>query len=427
MQDVSGKGIFLAELDDDYQELSSLTPQQLRARLVCYYLLAPSLIIHPAYIWQSPMAHDLITGEAGDLLKPPLVQLELGTYDDSNAYMKQRIERLRRPTKWTRELRQYEAHGEHLFEETHWLDQRFDSGFSRPVSASWRDRKFRDLLYADLGATDLDRVSLGWQLGTFPLQPGETSKGRELAEKMQRFVRTAGLVSIDTFIERLITYGYNDLAAKPELRRRLLALYYETYTDERTIIPATSKLLFGQVVNPYDSEVFWRVVTRLFGDKCGVLSEAQDPEIVGAVQGLKGSEDWLSFVAMYFETLQTVDDTLWAQPDEVIRTFDSIKPERSSMYILKRLWQLRKIELTSAAFGAAAISMAPAFGSAPEIGAFGAGAVSSGFAAITLRKAVAQFINNYKSADMVRIKATVRERVDRALTDIRKRDAGKLL
>ncbi|MGD0373179.1 MAG: hypothetical protein ABSB01_01140 [Streptosporangiaceae bacterium] len=427
MQDVSGKGIFLAELDDDYQELRNLSAQELHARMVCYFLLAPSLIIHPAYIWQSSMAHNLITSEVGDLLRPPFAQLELGNYGDSRDYMARRIERLRRPSKGTRELRQYESHGDQLFEEAKWLDDRFEAAFSRPVSASWRDKKFRDLLYADLGATDLDRVSLGWQLGAFRINVNDTSSGRELAERMQRFVRTAGLVSIDTFIERLVTYGFNELAASEELRRRLLALYYETYTDERTIIPATSKLLFGQVVNPYDSEVFWKIIARLFGPTCSTLASSRDPELINAIRHIKESSDWPTFVAMYFDTLQTVDETMWAQPDQVIRTFDSIKPERSSMFILKKLWQRRRIELSSAAFGAIALSAATSFSTVGEIGASVAGVAGSGFGAVALIRAVRAFMGEYRSADLVRVKATVRQQVDRALSDIRKRDAGTLL
>jgi hypothetical protein len=268
---------------------------------------------------------------------------------------------------------------------------------------------------------------LGWQLGAFRINTSDAGNGRELAERMQRFVRTAGLVSIDTFIARLITYGFNELAASHELRRRLLALYYETYTDERTVIPATSKLLFGQVVNPYDSEVFWKVIARLFGPNCTALASSQDSEVINAIRNIKESSDWPAFVAMYFDTLQTVDDTLWAQPDQVIRTFDSIKPERSSMFILKKLWQRRRIELSSAAFGAIALSAATSFNTVGEIGASVAGIAGSGFGAVTLLKAIRAFMGEYRSVDIVRVKGTVKEHVDRALSDIRKRDAGTLL
>lgn len=422
MKDISGKGIFFAELDDDFQDIQGLTEPELWRRAACYFLLAPVLIVHPAYIWQSRMTHDLVRGPAADLLTPPFAQLELGNHEDIRDYMTQRMEALRKPSSGTRELRQYESHGPRLVEEAQLLDRKFREAFSRPVSSDWRDRKFRDLLYADLGATDLDRVSLATQLGAFRLNPQDAERGREFAERMQRFVRTSGLVSMDTFRNRIITYGFNDLESSPDLRRRLLALYYETYTDERTIIPATSKLLFGQVVNPYDTDVFWRIICNIFGSTCVNLTQLDKPEIVKALREIKASADWPNFASIYFSTLQTVDETLWDQPDKVIRAFDRHKPERSSLFILKRLWQRRKLDLSAAAFGAVALSTAASFASGEAVAAAVAGFASTGFGAVSLLRGVRKFVAEYAKSDIVRVKETIRREVTRALKDIRSND-----
>jgi hypothetical protein len=416
----SGKAIFFAELDDDYQEFRRLSEPELLQRTFCYYLLAPNLIIHPAYVWQSGMAHRLLNGPAGELLTPPFASLELGNYESINDYMTRRIERLHRAPQPTSELRQYEAHGENLFEEAKTLDRRFDSTTSRPVSVNLRDKRFRDLLYGDLGATDLDQLSLGTQFGAFRDDPPE-GLGREFTERIQRFVRTSGLVSVDTFRARLYNAGFRELEESKALRRRLLALYYQTYADERTVIPATSKLLFGQVVNPYDSDVFWNVMIRMFGNGCRALIAGDSSEVVSALQHIRESDDWASFVSMYFDTMSTIDETLWSQPDEVIKAFDQHRPVRSPMFILKSLWQKRKIDLSVAAFGAVALSSATTFSSAPELITGSAGFLSAGIGAFGLLRSVRAFVGEYKGKELVRVKAAVKQQVERALGDIRRK------
>jgi hypothetical protein len=422
----NAKGVFFAELDDDYQLLRGLTEDQLHERAVCYFLLAPGVIIHPAYIWQSEMTHKLISGPAGDLFTPPFTHLELGNYQNINDYMRRRIERLEPPAQPTRELRQYQAHRGDLFEEAQRLDSRFASAVSRPVSATARDNRFRDLLFRDLQATDLDRGSLAAQLGAFDINPYDADEGRKITENIQRFVRGPRLVSVDTVRARIRGTGFDELEASEDLRRRLLALYYETYADDRTLIPATSKLLFGQVVNHYDADVFWSVIYRLFGNECRVLSKPESREAVAALRQIRESNEWQTFTSMYFDTLQTVDDMLWAQPDNVIKRFDDKRPPHSTIFILKRLWGRRKIDLTAAAFGAAALAATSApFGTGEAIGATSAGVVSLGFAGTGLIKNARRFMEEYRSRDMVKVKNAVKTEVNKVLAAIRANERGE--
>ena len=413
-----GKGIFFAELDDDYQELRRLSGDELLERTVCYFLLAPSLIIHPAYIWQSAMAHGLLHGGARELLRPPFVQLELGNHESILDYMGSRMDRLRSPSQPTRELRAYEAHGMRLFEEARRLDIRFSTASSRNVSASWRDKRFRELLLRDLGATDLDRISLAAQFSQMRSSYGETDKARQLSGLMQRFIRSANLVSVDTFLRRIYDEGFISLESNPSLRSRLLALYYQTYVDDETVIPSTSKLLSGQVVNAYDSEMFWGVMTRLFGHDCRVLAKPTAPELVHAIRSIRDSPDWSAFVSVYFETLSVIDDTLWTQPEEVIRRFDRADPGRSQIFVLRNLWQSRKLDLAAAAFGAIAVAAsAVALDAAVGIMGTAAGLISLGTASVSLLTNVRRFTEQYRNQDVVRLKATIKAQVDRALAD----------
>jgi hypothetical protein len=418
MVNIGGKGVFFAELDDDFQELRKFTDKELLERTVCYFLLAPSLIIHPAYVWQSKLAHGLVHGPARQLLRPPFAQLELGTHSDINDYMGRRIDRLRRPTQATRELREYEAHGDRLFEEAEQLDIRFRTAVSRDVSTVLRDRRFRDLLYRDLGATDLDRVSLAAQFGALRINPTEANKGREFAVLMQKFVRSANLVSVDTFLRRIYDYGFRELESSEALRRRLLALYYETYADEETIIPATSKLLPGKLVNPYDAEVFWKIMERLFGSDCKLLATPIEDPIIRAIRDLRESSDWAGFVSMYFETMSTIDETLWDQPEEVIATFDKNDPGKSRTFVLRNLWQRRKIDLAGAAFGAVAMSSL-AFDTTTAVVASTTGLASFAAGGASLLINIRRFVDAYRNQDLVRIKRAVRDQINRALADLR--------
>ena len=334
--------------------------------------------------------------------------------------MRYRLERLGSPAQPTRELRQYQAHKDALFEEAGILDARFDSASSRPVSTACRDKEFRDLLFRDLQATDLDRVSLAAQLGAFRVDPSQADEGRKLAKQMQRFVRNSNLVSVDTVRARIRRYGFDELEDSEDLQRRLLALYYQTYADDQTIIPATSKLLLDQVINYYDADIFWNVMSRMFGNHSRLLASLEIPEAAGALRRIRESDDWTAFTAMYFNTLQTVDETLWSQPDSVIRTFDSKNPPRSTTFILKRLWSRRKIDLAGAAFGAVALaSSAAPFGTGEEIGATAAGIASIGLGGIGLVRYIHRFIEEYKSQDMMKVKDTIKREVHQVLAAIR--------
>src|ERR1700689_2193072 len=176
------KGIFFAELDDDFQNLQRLSEEQLLKRATCYFLLAPSLIVHPAYTWRSPMTHRLVHNTAAQLIRPPFAQLELGKHSNIHEYMGTRIDKLRKPRLPTRELREYEYYEPDLYDEATALDVRFQTALSRDVmSANLRDERFRKLLKEDLDRTvDFDRISLAAQLGPYYADSAEVAKRESL-------------------------------------------------------------------------------------------------------------------------------------------------------------------------------------------------------------------------------------------------------
>lgn len=422
-QYLNDKGVFFAELDDDFQQLQGLSEAELLKRTTCYFLLAPSLIVHPAYVWQSSMTHSLIHNTAVELIRPPVAQLELGQHNNIAEYMGTRIDKLITPRNPTRELREYERHGQRLRVEALNLDGRFKTAQSRDImSASLRDKRFRKLLKEDLDRTsDFDQVSLASRLKPYNIAPREADGRQGLLDVILNFVDEADLVSVDTFLRRIYDEGFPELEADRDLRTRLLAIYYETYADEQTIIPATSKLLPGQVVNKYDADVFWGVMVRLFGTNCRLLTDTSDPAAAAAIRGIHESADWRNFRAIYFDTLATIDETLWEMPQQVVDRFTVNIPPKTRMFVLKKLWQNRKRDLSVIAFGAIG-SSTTAFQTLPGDVASAAGITALGLGAAGIVMNIRAFIDNYRRQPMARIRETVKHHVERAVADMRQID-----
>lgn len=416
----SNQGVFFAELDDDFQSIQGLSEAELLKRATCYFLLAPSVIVHPAYVWQSPMTHRLVHARAPELLRPPFVELELGKHSSIADYMGTRIDKLAAPKYPTRELREYDQHGERLLEEAAQLDIRFRLASSREImSSSQRDARFRKLLKEDLDrSVDFDQVSLASRLKPFRLTARKEGERQSLLDVMLDFVEDGDLVSVDTFLRRIYDEGFPDLEGDVNLRRRLLGLYYETYADEQTIIPGTSKLLPGQVVNVYDADVFWGVMVRLFGTNCRLLADSSDPAAADALRSIHDSADWRNFRSIYFDTLATIDETLWEVPQRVIDRFAEDTPSKTRMFVLKRLWQTRKRDLAGVAFGAVASSTV-AFQTLPTTVASSAGLVALGLGATDIIYHIRKFVDSYRRQSLVRIRETIKHHVDRAVLDMR--------
>src|SRR6266702_4744338 len=207
--DLMGDAVFFAELDDDYQEATALTSTQLLSRLTCYFLIAPRIVIHPAYVWQSRDSHSLIAKAGKELLRPPFTELELGAYDSVEDYMAQRLTQLRQPSTVTRELRSYESHGDRLYDEARDLTVRFDAAARRQVSFHRRDKHFRDLLYSDLDRASFDNTTLAQILKTFEVSAGGTMTETWLGEALKEFVWDRGeLISVDTFLKEIDNRGF---------------------------------------------------------------------------------------------------------------------------------------------------------------------------------------------------------------------------
>ena len=416
--DIKGDAVFFAELDDDYQDVTSLSSAELLGRLTCYFLIAPRIVLHPAYVWQSEESHSLLGSAGRELLRPPFTELELGAYDSVEDYMAQRIDQLRSPSVVTRELRSYEQHGDELLAEARNLSVRFDASARRQVPTHRRDRNFRSLLYKDLDRASFDSATLAQLLKTFSVTTHGNLTETRLGETLKDFVWSrAELVSVDTFLKEIDDQGFPEMARDATIRKRLLALYYETYCDSDTMIPGTRKLQPGTLVNPYDADVFWAAMGAIFGDKFASLSQANDPSALRALRDIRETADWASFTSMYFDTLSTVDRAVRDQPEAVVGKLKRLHPGSSRQYVLRQLWESRKLTLAGAAF--AALGM-PGFTLASPIGigvsvAGGLGVAVSG-ASVTVD--IQRFLERYRTQDLVKVRETIELHVNRAIRDM---------
>lgn len=418
MTNIRGESVFFAELDDDYQELTQLDDRGLLSKLTCYYLIAPRIILHPAYIWQSGSTHSMLHRAGRELLRPPFTELELGLHENVESYMAERIEQLRRPRQRTRELVSYEKHGSDLLLQAREMSIRFGDARRREVAAHRRDRHFRDILYGDLSELSLDATSLAEHLRTVAISPEGSLEETTLGEALKDFVYSRGeLVSVDTFLKEIRDEGAPELASDVAVRKRLLALYYRTYCDRDTMIPGTRKLVPGSVVNPYDAEVFWAAMSAIFGDGFVRLSQSDDDASLRALREIRETADWERFVFAYFQTMESVDRAVRDQPDAVVSKLQTLHPGTTRTYVLKHLWDQKKLVISGAAFsslGALGFTLSTPAG----ITATSAGALGLAVSGKSLRDEIRRFTDIYRSLDMVKVRETVRVHVDRAVREL---------
>ena len=301
-QERTKKQIYLAELDDDYQELLNIESKELIRRTYCYILLSDGLVIHPAFIWQSHLVNDLVFNKLSDIFAPPLIQIALGDSDMVSDYMPERINRLDKSRNKTKELLKYKKWQSQILTQAKILDAKFSNSSSYHNKES-RDKKFRKLLAHDVAVNNtistikfLIKVSVeNEQLGI---------DVAEIAEKLSNHINKSELVSMETFLNKLRSLGLVKLSEDIFLKRRILHLYTLANLDDRLVAPGISDLDSNCIFRPFDHNVFWVVFSKLFGKKVSsLLSTKTDREIVYTIKQLTESNVWVNFRNVYFSVL----------------------------------------------------------------------------------------------------------------------------
>lgn len=404
---MSDRSVFLAELDDDYLDLTGISDRDIQRRLRCYLLLAPSIVVHPAYIWQSRRGHDLVLGSMSSTFHSSSVKFSLGDSPSVEEYMNQRVSTVTRVgLRRTPEAESYLSWGTDLRTEARGVDDLFPN--RRPlVLEEGRDAKFRRLLVRDLSSKPTAGVSLREIVGAFCLDLGDGRSVR-VVRGLRGFVTSSGLVSVDSVREYLARAGLGPLSADPVFRRRLLSLYYSANVDSSQVVGGASLLdPHDPVIHPYDHTLFWSVFGAMFGKSLSAfLSDDTAGESLDIVLRLRKDSSWKLFAQEYSRMRARGDELLRAQAGELAREFE-IRAEYAQLKVLPRVWRESKVELASVLGGL----LAAGAGLTPVTWYSVVGALTSAIGALFTVRKVAEYRDEKEEHYIQRLRVTLKRQM----------------
>lgn len=405
------RGVFLAALDDDYQAATRIKRLELLSQVRCYSLLAPSILIHPAYVFQSNLSFSFVTQGMSNLLDPSLVQIALGSSESSQSYMAERISSLNSTStgRQTGELEQYTRWGSELNVTAKQLDEALPSERQVKFGKS-RDRMFRDGLLGDLSKNPVRGASLREiALAYFTQREGfGLRSGERCVRILKEFVENAPLVSIDALLVELRKRKYAPLADHPAFTRRLLVLYYQANVDDGYIVGGISALdPTIPVIHPYDDTLFWAVLERVFGASARhVLALDSSPGVERFILDLRTTDLWLGFVERYTRLQRFANSVIQEAGSEVAAAIED-DYGYTELKLMPRVWRSKKADLSVAIAGvgtsAATLSIEPV-----AIAAMIAAVAGAGLTLYPLRK----FRRELSINDLHRLKGLVKSSID---------------
>lgn len=305
----NGTSIFWAGGDDDAIRLygESASKQSLLAAL----LLADSVVLHPAYVYQEARTQALILDAPTSVIGPPHVQLILGDSATTGQYIEDRVRKLAdlqsRVAYPISELDQYQRHGSDLRRIADALDERFQ-GTGAKARISWsRDRRFRDLIRDDLTQCTIRRPSLWDDVMAACMSPYLRKK--VIDEIIGMTADRSQLVSVDSVVAVLKSHGGN-ARGTGAAESRLHLYHWESHSGDTLRVPIVSQSLHARI-DPYDPHVFWGSTRRLL-DARGVDSLLRLPwgeacRVAGAV---RSDGSWRHYLRFYRNLVEDLDADL---------------------------------------------------------------------------------------------------------------------
>lgn len=402
-----GRGVFLAEFDDEYQAAARLSLETTRARTRSYFLLAPTLLLHPAYVWQARTTHTLVMGEMSTLLTPPYAQVALGDSQTLPDYMSQRMGKLssRHESFVGTELKQYQRWGGVLGEESVELEARFAAAAPVQLTES-RDTKFRRLIIRDLSGTPLVGTSLRDSIIAFTSANGVSASQRNaIIRGLRSFASQAGLVSLDSVSDYLDRRGLRALAHTNIFFSRLLSIYYQSNIDESYVVAGLPSLdPDDPTIHPYDPDLFWAVVGHVFGEKTATaLAFGNSKTINPVLLKLKHDSDWSGFISDYALLRIRMDRTLKEETEALAEDL-AIASGYARLKMLPRIWREQKRDLIISMLG---MGFAGPGLTTPNWVTVG-GALVSTTAGVSSMVPLRRFLDEYNENYVVRLRRTLR-------------------
>ncbi|MBI2916900.1 MAG: hypothetical protein HYY01_02815 [Chloroflexi bacterium] len=406
---MSERLVFFPEADDDYQRVAGICGPALLERVCCYVLLADRVVLHPAYLWQSRITNELFYGPLRQLLTGQDSAILLGDSGTAEDYIKDRVSRLEptRVGKTVLEYLQYKGWGGVLLDQARELDRRFPA--QNQIFVKGRDAKFRRLLESD-SLSNLDPQSLRAQIQEYIRLANVRIDQDALDGRLQEFLSSHELVSVETFSGFVGDQGLSQLAYSPAFSQRMLNLYYHANLDDRVAAPGL-RAIGSRVLDPYDSDVFWQMFKTVFSRRARmVLSASLDPMGIAVVRAVADSPEWREFRTIYFTVLDQVEQALWWNAKSIeSRLHESYGYAPFLSHIVSRIWRQKRWELIGVTFGALALKAGGAWWSTPL------GAASEVVSLLSLLEATRRYLHGYYSNGFTRVRRLVFENVGRVL------------
>lgn len=399
--------IFLAELQDDFQELQMIDERELIRRVYCYFLLCDGLLLHPAYIWQSTITNKLVLNKLAELFSPEIAKVALGDSEDIIGYMRQRKIQLieHSESQNTKELSRYESWSSRglLAEQARKLDRKFrDKSVFRNLES--RDKKFRKLLREDI-ALEGHYWSIREQVDRFIRTNNVNVEIDEVVEKLDLFVCKTGLVSMETFTNKLKDIGLRELTEDRDFRRRMLDLYVRANIDDRVAVPGIAHVTHEFSINPFDQNIFWLFFGRIFGKKnAEALSRSDDPHAVLFLKQLRDTESWQEFRRIYFEIIH-ITELVLEQNASVFAKKMRKEMGQIDARVFRRVWFEQRRQLLSVVFGVVATICTCGV-------LFLIGLISVSYGLSTLLPSIGRFVHEYHQNDLVKLQYEIRKKVE---------------
>jgi len=230
--------------------------------------------------------------------------------------MEQRLSAVSQPKLETPELGQYLRFGKDLGIEAAQLDNRFRDSTGVVFQRS-RDKVFRSLLLRDLSDQILPGTTLRESATAFVNMVGKGSDVAITIAQLREFVRDSPLVSVDSIRAHLQKRGLAGLSQNIRFNSRLLSLYYQANVDENYVVAGLQRLdPSDPTIHPYDPDLFWEIVARIFGAKMvRQLEFSPNPAVDVLVVTLAQERAWRTFVSDYHTLRETADSWLVSEAE----------------------------------------------------------------------------------------------------------------
>lgn len=319
-------------------------PALARRALLAYTLLQRSIVAHPADFWQSHFTNALVLDIQAQPILRDLLRIHLGDSPTIREYILDRVTKLRddKASLSTHvELAQYDRYAAKLNDHSAQLDEVFTQHGSTYTSSESRDKRFRDLILADLDSA----IPYGPHLSSC-IRQGLRPQNADKVKKTLRALAHDGrrFISIDGVIARLRDARCSE-SMLDRIFARLQMLHWEARGDPSVELPLLSRAR-NNSLDSADPNVFWIAVDKLVGPECQqALMALPWSTALGIAHNLRRDPVWERFLVTYDVIVETVQDRHVEIAEQLVasRVMDFYPPQYRILLRMPDKWLVLSI------------------------------------------------------------------------------------